>query len=66
MSKKQDNKKHWTIGNVFSAWMTTIFGTFVAFMLSQGDKEITIWTGVILAIIATSVTVEFITKKRTS
>lgn len=64
--KKEEEKKLWTIGNVFSAWMTTIFGTFVAFMLSHGDKEITIWTGAILAIVATSITAEFIMKKRDS
>lgn len=62
--KKEEEKKLWTIGNVFSSWMSTIFITFVAFMVSGGDKEITIWVGAILAIVATSVTVEFFMKKR--
>lgn len=65
VKSEEENKKLWTFGNVFSSWMSTIFITFIAFMVSGGDKEITIWAGVILAIFATSVTVEFIMKKRT-
>lgn len=62
--KKEEEKKLWTIGNVFSAWMSTIFITFVAFMVSGGDKTVTEITAVVLGIVALSVTVEFIMKKR--
>lgn len=60
----QEGKKLWTFGNVFSAWMSTIFISFVAFMISGGDKTVTEITAVVLGIVALSITVEFIMKKR--
>lgn len=62
--KKEEDKKLWTVGNVFSSWMSTIFITFVAFMVSGGDETVTEITAVVLGIVALSVTVEFIMKKR--
>lgn len=62
---EEEKKKLWTFGNVFSAWMSTIFISFVAFMVSGGDKTVTEITAVVLGVVALSVTVEFIMKKRT-
>ena len=67
MSKKQvkkDNKKRWTLGNVFSAWMSTIFITLVMFMMSEGNEFFTKATGVALGVVATAITIEYIMKKR--
>lgn len=62
--KKEEDKKLWTVGNVFSSWMSTIFISFVAFMVSGGDETITLVTAAVLAVMAVSITVEFIMKKR--
>lgn len=63
-SENKDDKKLWTISDVFSSWMSTIFISFVAFMVSGGDKTFTEITAVVLGVVALSITVEFIMKKR--
>lgn len=65
MSKKQKDKKLWTLSNVFSAWMSTLFITLVMFMMSDGNEFFTMATGIALGVVATAITVEFIMKKRT-
>lgn len=68
MSKKQvkqEDKKRWTFGNVFSAWMSTIFITLVMFMMSEGNEFLTKATGIALGVVAAAITVEYIMKKRT-
>lgn len=62
--EKKEDEKIWTFGNVFSAWMSTIFISFVAFMVSGGDETITLVTAAVLAVMAVSITVEFIMKKK--
>lgn len=65
MSNKQNNqeKKLWKLSNVFSAWMATFWITLIMWLMSQ-NEFFTKATGIAIGVVALSMTVEYIMKKR--